>query len=162
VVKHLAGRKEFGAMRTIRKVTLGFLWVLCAAATLCSGADLPRPQYPVIFIHGLAADAHLWDDLRDFLASHGWTNGGSPQFVKATYPTNDSVSGVARGTFYTMNMSDSGIPVFKSQTLSFSQQGYEVGKVISKVKSVTGQSKVILVGHSMGGLAARAYVEGQA
>src|ERR1017187_8526368 len=133
-------------MRTFRKSAFTFLWVTFVAATLCPAANLPTPQYPVVFIHGLAGDAGAWADLRDFLTTHGWTNGGSPQFVKGTYPTNDSVSGVARGTFYTINMSDAGTPLLKSQSLSFWQQGYEVGMVVQAVKRATGKSKVLLVG----------------
>ncbi len=52
-------------------------------------------------------------------------------------------------------------------TIDFSQsnesaivkQGYALGQMIKKVLDATGKSKVILVGHSMGGLAAREYLQ---
>ncbi len=120
---------------------------------------MPLPPYPVIFIHGLASDASTWDKLRSFLTLHGWHDGGSPKFVRAETPSEDWVDGVGWGHFYTMNMSDHNDDP-KSQTLTFEQQGYEVGKVISRVRSVTGQSKVILIGHSMGGLEGQAQWDG--
>ena len=145
-------------MKTMRKVVVTALWVLSVAG-VCFGASLPLPQYPVLFIHGINSDASTWADLRDLLINHGWTYGGSPRFMKATNPTNDYVTGASAGDFYTMNMSDYADP-YRSQNLTFEQQGYELGMVVGRVKAVTGQPKVILVGHSMGGLAARAYLEG--
>ena len=145
-------------MKTIQKVTVGLLWALCAAATLCSAASLPPPPYPIIFIPGLNEDADgTWGDFRDFLTSHGWHNGGSPSFDR----TGGVVSGAGAGDFYTMNLSDYDRSPFPSQTLSFWEQGYEVGAVAATVRRATGRPKVILVGHSMGGLAARSYVEGR-
>ena len=63
-----------------------------------------------------------------------------------------AISAVGAAQFYTMNMSDYSASPFKSQTLSFWQQGYEVGAVVSAVRRATGKSHVVLVGHSMGGL----------
>jgi len=148
-------------MKPIRKITIAVVWAVGATAGICTGANLPPPPYPVIFIHGLAADAHLWDDLAGFLTQHGWQFGGSPEFMRQNTPADDWVDGAGRGVFYTLNMSDSGSVPWKSQNLSFTQQGYEVGMVVQAVKKATGTSKVILVGHSMGGLAARAYLQGQ-
>ena len=93
-------------MNTIRRAVRTVPWVLWTFATICLGANLPLPQYPVIFIHGLASDAETWKDLRTFLTSHGWANSGSRRFVKATNPTNDSVIGVSVGSVFTMNISD--------------------------------------------------------
>ena len=47
----------------------------------------------------------------------------------------------------------------QSNESSIAKQGYALGQMIKKVLVATGKSKVILVGHSMGGLAAREYLQ---
>ena len=60
------------------------------------------------------------------------------------------------GDFYTLNFSN-------NHTLTFSQQGHELRNAITAVlRANPTKSKVILVAHSMGGLAARAYLQGKA
>src|SRR5438067_2135816 len=91
--------KANNVMKTLLKPMLVSLWAFSAVETVCFGADLPLPQYPIVFIHGLASDADTWAELRNFLTGHAWRNGGSPKFVKEAYPTNDFVDGVGPGTF---------------------------------------------------------------
>ncbi len=47
----------------------------------------------------------------------------------------------------------------QSNESAIAKQGYALGQMIKKVLTATGKSKVILVGHSMGGLAAREYLQ---
>ncbi len=47
----------------------------------------------------------------------------------------------------------------QSNESAIAKQGYALGQMIKKVLAATGKSKVILVGHSMGGLAAREYLQ---
>jgi hypothetical protein len=42
------------------------------------------------------------------------------------------------------------------------EKGYELAQIIWQIKSLTGAPRVIVVGHSMGGLDSRAYIEGLA
>jgi uncharacterized repeat protein (TIGR01451 family) len=136
------------------------IYVLClflfSIARLHAG--FPTPPYPVIFIHGINSDASTWASLSSLLVENGWTNGGSPRYVTST----GVVTGISAGNFYTMNMSDySDNP--KSQTLSFQQQGFEVARVVGVVLATNrSKSQVILVAHSMGGLAARSFLQGTA
>ena len=129
-----------------------------------------RPPYPVIFIHGLASNAdEAWGAFRDFLTNNGWTFGGRPEVV-----SNAGVVGFVSqpADFYTMNMSDWNVigdlrcvfaecwfARFPSQSLSLEQQGLQVAAVVERVRAVNKSTKMILVGHSMGGLAARAYLQ---
>ncbi|MBI2508418.1 hypothetical protein HYV89_05715 [Candidatus Woesearchaeota archaeon] len=53
--------------------------------------------------------------------------------------------------FYTLRLSS-------GNKLNFNKQGEEVGEAVDKINTVTGK-KVILVGFSMGGLSARAYLQ---
>ena len=120
---------------------------------------LSKPPFPVIFIHGLGSSAlDAWLSTADFFRSQGWTFGGYPTFDTAT----NSVTTVFAGDFYVLNFSDYQA-AFPSQNLSFARQGAELAVIIQAVLNVNpGKTKVILIGHSMGGLAARAYLQGLA
>jgi len=57
------------------------------------------------------------------------------------------------------NRSALNIDFSQSNESAIAKQGYALGQMIKKVLTATGKSKVILVGHSMGGLAAREYLQ---
>lgn len=123
-------------------------------------------SYPVIFIHGIASSADAWAPFTDYLINNaGWAFGGIPtynQITKTTEincPFNPSqpvaCTGDA-GDFYTLNFSD-------NQNLSLDVQGGELAAIIQAVLDANpGKTKVLLVSHSMGGLAAREYLQGLA
>jgi triacylglycerol lipase len=124
-----------------------------------------RP-YPVIFIHGLASSADTWTIYRDYLINNGhWTFGGIPAYNQVT-KTVDISCPVApsqlaactgdAGDFYTLNFSN-------KQGLTFDEQGGELAAIIKEVLAANpGKTKVLLISHSMGGLAAREYLQGLA
>jgi triacylglycerol lipase len=113
---------------------------------------LSKPPFPVIFVHGVASGSGTWTSPRTLLNQQGWAFGGSPHLDPATL----RVIGVSGGDFYTMDFSD-------NQHLHFSQQGWELAAIIQAViQANPGTLKVIVVGHSMGGLAARTYLQGLA
>ena len=119
--------------------------------------------YPVIFIHGLASSSDTWIAYRDYLIAHaGWIYGGIPAYdpatkaVNFTCPPNSAQCTGNNGNFYTLNFSN-------NQGLSLDLQGGELATIIQAVLSANpGASKVLLIGHSSGGLAARAYLQGLA
>lgn len=124
-----------------------------------------RP-YPVIFIHGLASSADTWAAYRDYLINNAnWTFGGIPTYNQDTKTVNISCppdpSQLIRctggaGDFYTLNFSD-------NQGLSLDVQGGELAAIIKTVLDGNpGATKVLLIGHSTGGLAAREYLQGLA
>jgi triacylglycerol lipase len=122
-----------------------------------------RP-YPVIFIHGIASSADTWTTYRNYLINNSfWTFGGIPAYdpssktVDISCPTDSSVECTGgAGDFYTLNFSD-------NQGLSFDVQGGELAAAIKAVLDANpGKTKVLLVSHSMGGLAAREYLQGLA
>jgi len=125
------------------------------------------PDEPVVLIHGINGSASSsWGDFKDFLVQNGWTFGGSPTYDSETESVYDAQQGaeseIVAGDFYTMNMSDFADSP-PSQSLTFREQGFEVAAVVSEVLSKnSGKSAVKLVGQSMGGLAARAYLQGLA
>ncbi|MDO9140115.1 MAG: alpha/beta fold hydrolase [Methylobacter sp.] len=122
-----------------------------------------RP-YPVIFIHGIASSAEVWAPYRDYLLNNSyWSFGGIPAYnpgtntVDINCPSDPNIACTANdGDFYTLNFSD-------NQHLSLEAQGGEIAAAISAVLEANpGKTKVILAGHSMGGLAAREYLQGLA
>lgn len=122
--------------------------------------------YPVIFVHGIASSADTWALFRDYLINNaGWVYGGTPAYdpaartVAINCPSDSSqpvsCSGNA-GNFYTLNFSD-------NQNLPLDVQGGELAAIIQAVLAANpGKTKVLLVSHSMGGLAAREYLQGLA
>ncbi len=124
-----------------------------------------RP-YPVIFIHGVASSADTWIHYRDYLINKGnWTFGGIPtnnqdtKTVDISCPSdpNQPIACTGNsGDFYTLNFSD-------NEWLSLDIQGGELAAIIQAVLDENPKAeKVLLVSHSMGGLAAREYLQGLA
>src|SRR5205085_2013969 len=117
---------------------------------------LDKPPFPVIFIHGILGSASTWypstgPNFVAYLHSQGWTFGGIAKFQLLS----GTVTSIQAGDFYVLEFSD-------NQSLTFDEQGSQLSKIISAVLAANpGLSKVILVGHSMGGLAARAYLQFQ-
>lgn len=120
--------------------------------------------YPVIFVHGIASSADIWMPYSDYLANNSyWSFGGIPAYnpgtnaVEISCPVGaNSACSADTGDFYALNFSN-------NQHLSFEAQGGELAAVISAVLQANpGKTKVILVSHSMGGLAARQYLQGLA
>ncbi|MGZ4955426.1 MAG: esterase/lipase family protein [Methylobacter sp.] len=122
--------------------------------------------YPVIFIHGIASSADTWIPYRNYLINNAtWIFGGIPTYNQVTKTTTISCpvnpsqpvscTGNA-GDFYTLNFSD-------NQGLSFDVQGGELAAIIKAVLDANpGKTQVLLISHSMGGLAAREYLQGLA
>lgn len=134
--------------------------------------------YPMIFIHGLNSDNTTWDDaLVDFQNYYGWSFGGNMNFClnqSATssnkiddYKDRTDTNALFKGDFYTVNfdVDRSGTihPTASTAVLSnqsaIVKQGLAIKDAIKYVLQKTGRDKVILVGHSMGGLASREYIQ---
>lgn len=140
--------------------------------------------YPVIFVHGWASNSETWDMFTDESAlNYGWSYGGrldyclNPDGDQSTsnYPAlawsfiDDSNLYV--GDYYTVNfdinkegdifVTNDLIPFNddESNQSAIFKQGLAVGDAVQKVLNKTGAEKVILVGHSMGGLASRQYLQ---
>jgi pimeloyl-ACP methyl ester carboxylesterase len=120
-----------------------------------------RP-YPVIFVHGIASSAEVWMPYKDYLVNNNhWSFGGIPAFnpstnaVDISCPVGSNIACTANaGDFYAINFSN-------NQHLSLEAQGGELSAVITAVLQANpGKTKVILASHSMGGLAARQYLQG--
>ena len=134
---------------------------------------LRRIAQPLVFIHGLNSDSDTWNSLITRLQrQYGWTNGGRLDFCL----NSDNLSGTANdpvlpisdadnlteGDFYSINFNAelfNSTPCTLSNQEAITKQGRAVSQAIEQILSVNNAEQVVLVGHSMGGLAAREYLQ---
>lgn len=138
--------------------------------------------YPIIFVHGLNSSSETWNTSSDYYdAQYGFTFGGRFDFClnadgnntttnKNFYPTPGAdiaafESLVVNGDYYYVNFNVNpngavGTNVLSNQS-AIAKQGAALQKAIERILTITGKDKVILVGHSMGGLASREYVQNE-
>lgn len=135
-------------------------------STFLNESGCGQTTHPVIFIHGLDSSADTWVSYRNYLINNaGWLFGGIPTYDPETKTVNincpsdldfpNACSGGA-GSFYTLNFSN-------NQDLTLDVLGGELADIVKAVLANNpGTTKVILIGHSSGGLAARGYLQGLA
>lgn len=145
--------------------------------------------YPIIFIHGLDSDANVWNATTNFMdTNYNFTFGGRLDFNlnndNSNYTSNKlfwSSSGpqgadiaqwnttLVNGDYYFLNFAVGSDGSFGPSNLSsinvlsneaaIAKQGVALTRAIQQVMDITGRDKVILMGHSMGGLCAREYLQ---
>ncbi len=142
--------------------------------------------YPIIFIHGLGSKSATWDSTTNFMDSHfGLTFGGRFDFClnsdsnnttanKFFYPAPSADitlfnSNLTAGDYYYVNFgvgSDGSVYPLSSdphyvtsEQQAIVKQAAALARSIHDVLQITGRDKVILMGHSIGGLASREYLQ---
>ena len=144
--------------------------------------------YPIIFIHGLSGDFSSWWDFFGGNSSNpvfglndwGWTFGGYSDFCLNSYGTssqdscilnleiNNLTTNLQTGDYYIINFdcnttycpsTNTTNNTRLSNQAAITVQGEALGIAIDEILTITGKEKVILMGHSMGGLAAREYLQ---
>lgn len=127
--------------------------------------------YPIILVHGLGGNASTWDTFKGYLNSTGLSIEGTN--LSYCLNANGDVSmsrkeedvyeypySVGNKDVYTISFDECAISGIKTSSESaIVKQGYALYFAIRKVLSATGADKVILMGHSMGGLAIREYLQ---
>ncbi|MBI3304863.1 alpha/beta fold hydrolase [Candidatus Parcubacteria bacterium] len=143
------GPRRWLALFKIQGLTVFLLatWVSAAPA-------LSPPEHPIILVPGFTADASTWDTFLDTVTQQGWTFGGQAQYRNGQiyyFPDARFGGRIKPGDIYTITFTS-------SVALTYQEQAAELEGVIEFILQLTGKSKVICVGHSMGGLACRAYM----
>jgi trimeric autotransporter adhesin len=161
---------------------LGLLVVWALGAACIAGAQAPPPEgRPIIFVHGWCSSGADWSSVANTIITNVrqdhatlytdptlWTLYYDGQNVKL-WPTGNSLDTVpAAARFFSVEFSD---PRSLSDPFSFDKTSVsevsvlnkadELANVIRAITSLTLIKDVIVVGHSMGGLDARAYLENQ-
>lgn len=146
-------------------LALGLLFLILPTANsqeLNSG----RPAYPILFVHGLNSSADMWFDsgLLTHLVDRGYILGrgykvnldvfGELSKIRIT----DDWQFSNDGDIWTLNFESSVSTT--SNSAAIYKQSQAIEHAIQQIKFHTGSQKVILVGHSMGGLAIAGYVIG--
>ncbi|NJC25673.1 alpha/beta fold hydrolase [Neolewinella antarctica] len=140
--------------------------------------------YPIMFIHGLNSNSNTWLQFYTDASTQGWDFGGEILFnlnsdnndehcnlyEGALIDVVDFNNPISPGDFYAINFNtdirgnsygDNYDNPFLSNQAAIFKQAWAVRNAIARVLAVTGRDKVILAGHSMGGLAARAYLQNE-
>jgi uncharacterized alpha/beta hydrolase family protein len=148
---------------------------------------LTKLPYPIIFVHGLNSSSSTWDiTANQLITPFGLTYGGrfdvnlnyddnmlTSNLTSDTILYNSTPTTIQGGDFYYVNFAvDSGgiINTNTNGTIlsscsnlsnqsAIAKQGSALKQIILKVMQLTGKNKVVLMGHSMGGLASREYLQ---
>jgi pimeloyl-ACP methyl ester carboxylesterase len=137
--------------------------------------------YPILFVHGLNGDSQTWLEMTEWLSpALGETvkldfclNADGSIFsstmssdVVSFIPNNLSNSNLYKITFNCNSIGDCyyGAPtnnngLYYSNQSAIAKQGKAIGIAVEAILESTGASRIILVGHSMGGLAIREYMQ---
>lgn len=123
------------------------------AMLLGFGTKKMLPKAPVVFIHGLNSSGEFWSKRKILkkLGEFGYSYGGD---LKAQRNGDEVIvpsEHLIPATMYTVT--------FSNNQMAIVRQGRELAEMIKKVKEVTRSPKVVLIGHSMGGLATREYLQ---
>ena len=167
----------------IDKALIGAGVLACLAPALPAQVDASnaRLPLPVLFLHGMSGDASSWGEMATLLTgSAGLIEGqelqyclngdgsdgsstldevlpftvlpaGHADFFRINFECN------AGGTCWSNSASNSD-GIFSGQAAA-AKQGLAVADAIAEILDATGAPEIILVGHSMGGLAAREYLQ---
>lgn len=107
-------------------------------------------RFPVLLVHGLFSSSRTWrKTVRTWVEDYDLRYGGEISLQNA-HKSQQLL--VTEGDFYTWNFSS-------NHNLSYREQALELAEGVQQIKKINRCKKVVLVGHSMGGLAARALVQ---
>ncbi len=133
--------------------------------------------YPVIMVHGIASSSDTWVSLYNNVITQGWSYGGTMNFCLDSDNDNsysnstdviDFTSGLTNADFYLVNFNvdpdgtafgNIGNNSVLSNEAAIYKQGIAIKNAIAHVLAVSGKDKVVILVHSMGGLATRQYLQ---
>lgn len=133
--------------------------------------------YPVLFVHGLNSSSETWSSFKNYLTSTGLSDGGTMNYCLNSdndlYYSNltditDFNSPISAGDLYFINFNvdadgtaygSSHNTTSQSNLAAIVKQGRAIKSAIAHILQVTNKNKVVIVAHSMGGLATREYLQ---
>ena len=129
---------------------------------LLSAVPAAAAEWPVLFIHGFCSSAETWNETIPQLSTRRFGT-DVPRVYESSIGKAAARTQVAAGTrTFRIDFSDlsGGFDLLAVANVPTVRKAGELKSVIDAIKRFTGAPKVILVGHSLGGLAARAYIQG--
>lgn len=116
--------------------------------------DPSTMNYPVIFVHGIAGQVEFWEKTMQTMVGQDYFEMRYFQDDKIyhTYYGKKPAHWVWSVSYYTINSLEES--VFGDLTL----YAHRLKEMIEIIKTITGEDKVVIVAHSMGGLIARKYM----
>jgi len=133
------------------------LWVLLLSASSALAAELP-----VLFIHGFCSSADTWNDTIAQLSTRRYGE-DAPRVYEGANGKAAARTMVSPGSrTFRIDFSDlsGGFDLLAVANVPTDRKAGELKVVIDAIKKFSGAPAVILVGHSLGGLAARSYIQG--
>ena len=139
------------------------------------GGGLKIP-YPIIYVHGLVGNAASWEEMSSFMTPalgppvelrFCLNADGSLYTSNAAYDIASFIpSNLISANHYLINFNcnssnlcDASVSMDQSNQSGIYKQAEAIGIAIDEVLDATGANKVILLGHSMGGVASREYLQ---
>jgi pimeloyl-ACP methyl ester carboxylesterase len=119
-------------------------------------------QLPVLFIHGFCSSADTWDDTLPQLSTRRYGYDAPRLYENANGQAAARTLVRAGSKTFRIDFSDlaGGFDLLAVADVPTERKAGELKVVIDAIKQLTGAPAVILVGHSLGGLAARSYMQG--
>jgi len=135
---------------------------IIALCLLLSASHAMAAGLPVLFIHGFCSSADTWDDTLPQLSTRRYGYDAPRLYENANGKA--AARTVVRATSRTFRIDFSdlagGFDLLAVANVPTNRKAGELKVVIDAIKQFTGAPAVILVGHSLGGLAARSYMQG--
>ncbi len=122
------------------------------------------PPYPILFVHGLDGSDETWKEMisqlrprwgKEQVLDFNLNADGNESTCTISGDVSYEGSSLLDRNLYVLNFALS--PT--SNTAAIVKQGKALSESIKKILQATGEEKVVLVGHSMGGLAIREYLQ---
>ena len=132
------------------------LWLLLSASPAMAA------PLPVLFIHGFCSSADTWDDTLPQLSTRRYGFDAPRLYKNANGKAAARTVVRASSRTFRIDFSDlsGGFDLLAVANVPTDRKAGELKVVIDAIKQFTGAPAVILVGHSLGGLAARSYMQG--
>lgn len=140
-----------------RLASFAGLFSLLLTATAATAQELP-----VVFVHGFCSSADTWNETLPQLSTRRYGTDAPRLYEDANGAAAARTPVPAGSKMFRIDFSDlsGGFDLLAVANVPTERKAGELKVVIDAVKQVTGAPGVIVVGHSLGGLAARAYVQG--
>ena len=134
-------------------IVVALLWIAAPAAA---------QELPVLMVHGFCSSADTWNETLPLLSTRRYGD-DAPKLYEGPDGSAVAKTAVFAGSkTFRIDFSDlaGGFDLLAIANVPTQRKAGELKVVIDAIKKFTGAPAVIVVGHSLGGLAARAYVQG--